>query len=156
MSNDQADRHARTITNGIPRRLHDPGSKARSHPKFPGAIANVSPAPGYAKASIRFAIWIFYAALRDMMTMSLGKRTRKSGYRGKPKVERDELLTCPGMMLRLAPTNQQELGVFRAIEDAITSDVTAVFNCSINPVHQHAGRFDIAARVPAGAAAEGS
>ncbi|KAL8850856.1 MAG: hypothetical protein Q9221_004168 [Calogaya cf. arnoldii] len=49
-------------------------------------------------------------------------------YHGKSMDPRDFFLAAMGIMLRLAPTNRQELGVFRSIENAITTDVESVFN----------------------------
>lgn len=55
--------------------LDNPGAKTWKHPRFPAATVLVSPAQGYAKTSIRFDFWTLYAVLRDMMTISIGKRT---------------------------------------------------------------------------------
>lgn len=49
-------------------------------------------------------------------------------YHGKTMDPRDFFIAAMGIMLRLAPTNRQELGVFRSIENAITTDVESVFN----------------------------
>ncbi|KAI4093254.1 MAG: hypothetical protein LQ339_007732 [Xanthoria mediterranea] len=49
-------------------------------------------------------------------------------YRGKTMNQRDISMTAFGIMLRLAPTNRQDLGVFKSIDITITTEVVSIFN----------------------------
>lgn len=180
--------------------LIEPGARTYAHPDYPGATALVSPAAGIAHASIRFAIWTLYEAMRDTLSIPICGRTyyvgtwegrdivhvrilqqssltttqnktvdiqvaqsagakialpsvstngsfsfATTGLSGMPNVgdsdlhaeitylskamdQRDIFMTAFGIMLRLAPTNRQDLGVFKSIDIAITTEVISIFN----------------------------
>ncbi|KAL8646965.1 MAG: hypothetical protein Q9226_006629, partial [Calogaya cf. arnoldii] len=180
--------------------LSGPGARAWVHPTYSGAIILVSPAAGIKNASIRFAIWTIYEAMRDTLRTEICSRTYHVGewegqdivkvmilqqppttasqnqtvntqgaeiaafkialagagangsfsvastglsktnnlgddelhadiaYRPKSMDQPDIFMAMTGIMLRLAPTNQQDLGVFSDNSIAITHEVISIFN----------------------------